>query len=204
MIFRIVDFDKKSNTYEVASDTGENQIVTAPQILQVMISGYVFDNAYLTSKGFAIKTPTGTRYIQLNINRETQRVISSILAKRKEEEAKQREFNQTQQKQITNARRNQMKRVAIGTEVISKVNSKSKTTGNVKDKITHRGEIYFSVEQLCRKYDTDVNSFRTLRAKGYTLDESLGLVELRLESELIPIKKLDNVLDSLARQRGEY
>lgn len=72
MIFRIVDFNKELDLYSVISNEGEQKNVTSFQIVKVMLQGYKFDNAYVTKRGFAIKTASGIRYIQVTLDKDTQ------------------------------------------------------------------------------------------------------------------------------------
>lgn len=233
MIFRIVDFNKELNIYNVISNEGEQKNVTSFQIVNVLLQGYQFDNAYLTQKGFAVKTNTGTRYIQVNMDRGTQALVMKFLnrlkvqeqqrlkmiaeKKRLEEEARradeQRKIAAQSKQEAENLKRSttikkQIQRPVVVASAPSAPSSSNKTTkihgNNGKQKIYYKGNLYYSEEQLCNKFNANINEFKKLRAKGYSIDEALGLKPLRPENELVSLKQLNKVLDSMAAQRGEY
>lgn len=236
MIFHIDAFDKKSGLYRVISNTNEQMMVSSYQIVNVMIQGYVFDNARLTSKGFAFTICNKTKYVQLNnmtkemilaihnrleyikVQNETIKKQEEIARKQEELRRKEEIKNQQQmrqQQQQAKVRENNQKRSSIQVEKantqpsneskrIIANNRNTKIIGHNIKRITYKGDSFLNEEQLCKKYGADVNKFRKLRAKGYTIAESLGEKPLRPENMLTPPAKMQKILDSMARQRGEY
>ena len=235
MVFRIVDFNKELDIYSVISNEGEHKNVTSFQIVKVMLQGYNFDNAYLTQKGFALQTNRGTRYIQVNLDRQTQMFVMQFLSKKKLDEEKQRHeielaeqkrkeaeaerlrqqqeqqrreqlAKQEQQKKLDEQQKQNKPRINRVTATTPSIGRKvTKIQGsNRNEKIFYNGNMYFSEEQLCKKFNTDVEQFKKLRFKGYSIDEALGLKPLRPEEELVSFKKVSRMLDSMAAQRGEY
>lgn len=193
MIFTVTSINKNLDLYEVISDTNEKRLVTANQIWSVMMNGYEFTNAFLTKKGFGIKANNRTKYIQIPMNRETQMlVIQKLEAMRIAEEQKK--------EQMTKA----IKHVGVG--VRPKVSAgKVAISGNTgrNKSITYKGNTYLSVESLCRHFGQDANTFKQLYNIGYSLDECLGLVPLRPESEVTPRAKMNKMIDAVSAQRGE-
>lgn len=181
MIFRIVDANKQLDLYNVLSNSGEQMNVSSLQIVRVMAKGYKFDNAYLTKRGFALETDRGTRYFQISMDHETQILVNNALQKIKETKVNKQET----QKKISG-------------------NRTSKIPVHKNTKIVYRGDTYLSDMSLCRKFNADVERFRILRSKGYSVDESLGLKPLRSAEELISNKQIQRTLDSMARVRGEF
>jgi flagellar biosynthesis GTPase FlhF len=249
MVFQIRDFNKNKSVFDVVSNSGEQMYVSGLQIVGVMIKGYEFTNAYLTSKGFAIVTPSGTRYIQLSLDVNTQAAIHDILAKKKAQEqeilrqqqalkeqqaiavAKEAEARkaealarqEAEQKRIAQQKEieriNMEKNKAMIKEEKRKVgsnennnNSSNKHSGvkieQTRDtqnkRIMYRGTLYLSDVQLCKKYNRDVEKFRALRLRGYSVDESLGLKPLRPVNEVTSVAQMQKTLDQMARARGEY
>ena len=190
MLFRIQSFNKSLDMYNVISDTGESKCVTAYQIVQVMLNGFVFDNAKLTKKGFAINTERGTRYIQIDNLPKT--VILAINNKLEMDRINE----ELKKQQMTQAIKKPSAQTKVGRHAITSTKTKS---------IMYRGTKYLTDKHLCRKFNRDVNTFRHLLSKGYSLDEALGLRELRPESEVEADRKRNKaVLDSMARERGEF
>lgn len=188
MVFKIESFNKDLDLFNVVSDTGEKKYVTSYQIVQVMLQNYEFVNAELTTKGFSIKTDRGTRYIQ--VNNMPKQVLEAIHFKLNQ----QKLYEEQKKKQMTQAIRQK-----------PQVKTSSKIDGRSANKsITYKGQIYLSDTALCKKFNRDVNTFRELRSKGYSMDEALGLMKLRPESEIMPRKNVDKMLDSLSGQRGEF
>lgn len=231
MVFKIVNFNKDLDIYAVISNEGEQKNVTSFQIVRVLLQGYQFDNAYLTQKGFALKTNKGIRYIQVKLDKQTQVQLNKyIYDKKQAEEQRKRELaaaEQLRQQQeaerlrlIQEAQKLEQQRQAeqkkqapqlkIAIDVsgsMSGPSTRGKSTkiqgNNRSQKIFYKGNLYYSEEQLCKKFNADVDEFRKLRYKGYSIDEALGLKPLRPESELMSVKQLNRVLDSMAAQRGE-
>ncbi len=215
MIFRIVNFNKDLDIYNVISNEGEQKNVTAFQIVNVMIQGYAFDNAYPTKKGFGIKTPNGTKFIQVALDRDTQlKLINYLDYQKKLEEERQKQIRQKQEqqeqlrRQQEQAKKQQKVPYSKPKIIGAPTNGGNKTTkiqGSSKSqKILYRGELYISHAALCKKFNRDLNTFEELRRKGYSIDESLGIKPLRPESELVSPKQLQKMLDSMAIQRGEF
>lgn len=220
MIFRIVNFNKELDLYNVISNEGEQKNVTSFQIINVMIQGYKFDNAYPTKKGFGIKTPNGTKFIQVRLDRNTQiKLINYLEYQKKLEEEKQRQLKQKQEQErikreqeqirINQEQAKRQQKIQYSKPKIidtpSRGNRTTKIQGsNRNQKILYRGELYISHEALCRKFNRDLSTFEDLRRKGYSIDESLGIKPLRPESELVSPKQLQRMLDSMAIQRGEF
>lgn len=86
MVFTIVQMGNGSGTYEVASDTGEHMMVTSVQIFSALLSGNIFTNCHLTTKGFGVKTGNGIKYTQMKMNGETKRLLNVALAEQKRRE----------------------------------------------------------------------------------------------------------------------
>lgn len=192
MVFKVESFNKGLDMFNVISDTGEQKYVTSYQIIQVMVNGYQFLNAYLTKKGFAIKTDRGTRYIQVDMPKDL-----ALAVKNKIEFDKQVADNMKNQQVKTVGKVRAKAKVAVGTNRQTSKLEESST-------IIHRGTRYLSDIHLCKKYNRDINTFRSLYSKGYSVDEALGLRELRPEAEVIAERKRTlGMLDSMARGRGE-
>lgn len=210
MIFTVTSIMKNKDLFNVVSDTGEGMIVTAVQILNVLLQGYQFTNVKLTKKGFAVATPQGTRYTQLNMSKETAAKVKFIVDKQNEAEKqtklmvqqmKQQMSQRTQQTQQTQCR-------SIENTIRPKAKSQTQKINrtNNREKVVYRGDVYLSVESLCKKFNRDVNTFRKLRDKGYTMDEALGLMPLRPESELTMTRQQINkrIDSSFSTQGGEF
>lgn len=224
MIFRIVDFNKELDLYSVISNEGEQKNVTSFQIVKVMLQGYKFDNAYVTKRGFAIKTASGIRYIQVTLDKDTQLQLIHFMQeqRRLELEAERQKILQQEQlrKQQEQKRQEQLGKQQLGkqqeqakkqsttkTEEV-RIRSGNKVTkiqssNNRSQKLLYRGTLYFSEESLCKKFNRDIKVFKTLRSKGYSIDEALGVKPLRPEEELVSPKQIQRMLDSMAMQRGE-
>lgn len=198
MTFKIESFDKLTDLYLVVSDTGEQKYVTGIQIVQVMINGYKFINAKLTGKGFAILTNKGTRYVQVNgLTKQMQITMHNIVAA----ENKAAEVKKEQKTQKANKPVHKVKAKAA--------TPKSDSTNSEKPKaFTFRGERYLSERQLCKKFNRDVDTFKSMIAKGYNIEESLGLCKPRsdkeLEQALEERKRTFKTLDSMAVARGDF
>lgn len=222
MIFRIVDFNKELDLYSVISNEGEQKNVTSFQIVKVMLQGYKFDNAYVTKRGFAIKTASGIRYIQVTLDKDTQLQLIHFMQeqRRLELEAERQKILQQEQlrKQQEQKRQEQLGKQQLGkqqeqakkqsttkTEEVRNGNRVTKIQGsnNRSQKLLYRGTLYLSEESLCRKFNRDISLFKTLRSKGYSIDEALGVKPLRPEEELVSPKQIQRMLDSMAMQRGE-
>lgn len=196
MIFTITNFNKQLDTYQVMSDAGQTMAVRGIQIVQVMLQGYVFNNAHLTKKGFGIQTDTGVRYIQVPMNKQLLKTVAEFIVERDRKEAELKAQIQSQ---------NKPRAVAKVKNNASCLGNRQKVGGtNNANRIVYKGQPFSSSEKLCAKFDRDVNTFLSLRAKGYTMDEALGLMPLRPESQLQPRYNVNKALDSLDNARGEY
>lgn len=208
MVFKVVAFHKRTDLYKVVSDAGEQMDVRAIQILNVLLQGYNFVNVHLTGKGFGIVTPVGTRYVQINMDANTQRIVYETLKNMKlaEQQAKQQQ-EQLKKQQQEQLRKQQAKQEAQAkkNETANKLGKTTKINTKVPStKIIYKGDTYMSDKILCRKFGADIERFRKLRQCGYSIDEALGLKPLRPQSELVSPKKVEKALDSMERQRGEY
>lgn len=208
MVFKVVAFHKRTDLYKVVSDAGEQMDVRAIQILNVLLQGYKFVNVHLTGKGFGIVTPVGTRYVQINMDANTQRIVYETLKNMKlaEQQAKQQQ-EQLKKQQQEQLRKQQAKQEAQAkkNEAANKLGKTTKINTKVPStKIIYKGDTYMSDKILCRKFGADIERFRKLRQCGYSIDEALGLKPLRPQSELVSPKKVEKALDSMERQRGEY
>ena len=182
-----------------------------------MLQGYKFDNAYVTKRGFAIKTASGIRYIQVALDKQTQSQLIQFMneQRRLELEAERQKAiqqeqlrKQQEQKRQEQLRKQQEQAKKQSTAKIEEARNGNKVTkiqgSNTRSqKILYRGTLYLSEESLCRKFNRDINLFRTLRSKGYSIDEALRVKPLRPEEELVSPKQIQRMLDSMARQRGE-
>ena len=233
MVFKVVAFSKRNDLYKVVSDAGEQMDVRAIQILNVLLQGYKFVNVHLTGKGFGVVTPVGTRYIQINMDTNTQRMVYETLKNMKlaEQQAKQQQeqLRRQQQEQLRQQQQEQLRKQqkqlkepveqlkkwrqqqvnqeeqAKKSEAVNKIGKTTKINAKAPStKIIYKGDTYMSDKILCRKFGADVERFRKLRECGYSIDEALGLKPLRPQSELVSPKKVQKALDSMARQRGEY
>ena len=222
MIFRIVNFNKELDLYSVISNEGEQKNVTSFQIVKVMLQGYKFDNAYVTKRGFAINTASGIRYIQVMLDKETQLQLIHFIQEQRRLELEAERQKAIQQEQLRK-QQEQKRQEQLRTEQLRKQQEQAKKQSTAKteevrngnrvtkiqgsntrsQKILYRGTLYLSEESLCRKFNRDINLFRTLRSKGYSIDEALGVKPLRPEEELVSPKQIQRMLDSMARQRGE-
>ena len=196
MVFTITNFNKQLDTYQVMSDAGQVMSVHGIQIVQVMLQGYIFNNAYLTKKGFGIQTDTGVRYIQVPMNKQIMKTVAEFIALRDKKEAEMKAQMQVQNKPRATAK------VKSNTSCLG---NRQKIGGtNNQNRIVYKGQPFSSPEKLCAKFGRDVNTFLSLRAKGYTMDEALGLMPLRPEGQLQPRYNVNKALDSLDSARGEY
>ena len=222
MIFRIVNFNKELDLYSVISNEGEQKNVTSFQIVKVMLQGYKFDNAYVTKRGFAINTASGIRYIQVMLDKETQLQLIHFIQEQRRLELEAERQKAIQQEQLRK-QQEQKRQEQLRTEQLRKQQEQAKKQSTAKieearngnkvtkiqgsntrsQKILYRGTLYLSEESLCRKFNRDINLFRTLRSKEYSIDEALGVKPLRPEEELVSPKQIQRMLDSMARQRGE-
>ena len=222
MVFRIVNFNKELDLYSVISNEGEQKNVTSFQIVKVMLQGYKFDNAYVTKRGFAIKTASGIRYIQVTLDNNTQMQLIQFMQEQRRlelEAERQKALQQEQlriqqeQKRQEQLRQEQLRKQqeqaknqnTAKTEEVQNGNRVTKIQGsnNRSQKLLYRGTLYLSEESLCRKFNRDISLFKTLRSKGYSIDEALGVKPLRPEEELVSPKQIQRMLDSMAMQRGE-
>lgn len=222
MVFRIVNFNKELDLYSVISNEGEQKNVTSFQIVKVMLQGYKFDNAYVTKRGFAIKTASGIRYIQVALDKQTQLQLIQFMneQRRLELEAErqkalqqeqlrmqqeQKRQEQLRQEQLRKQQEQAKNQNTAKTEEVRNGNRVTKIQGsnNRSQKLLYRGTLYLSEESLCRKFNRDISLFKTLRSKGYSIDEALGVKPLRPEEELVSPKQIQRMLDSMAMQRGE-
>lgn len=223
MVFRIVNFNRELDIYSVISNDGEQRNVTSFQIVRVMLQGYKFDNATLTQKGFALKTDNGTRYIQVKLDKQTQMQLVQYLSNKKLSEEQKRQDKEIELKMIKQREQEKLKEQQLNQKIqaekekrlkeIRKAEQETAATvdskvtkikgNNVNQKIFYKGNLYYSDEQLCKKFNANVVEFRRLRSKGYSIDEALGLKKLRPESELISLKQFNRMMDSMALQRGE-
>lgn len=227
MVFRIVNFNKELDLYSVISNEGEQKNVTSFQIVKVMLQGYKFDNAYVTKRGFAIKTASGIRYIQVTLDKQTQLQLIQFMNEQRRLELEAERQKALQQEQLRmqqeQKRQERLRQEQLRQEQLRKQQEQAKKqstakaeevrTGNIvtkiqgsnnrSQKLLYRGTLYLSEESLCRKFNRDVNLFRTLRSKGYSIDEALGVKPLRPEEELVSPKQIQRMLDSMAMQRGE-
>lgn len=222
MVFRIVNFNKELDLYSVISNEGEQKNVTSFQIVKVMLQGYKFDNAYVTKRGFAINTASGIRYIQVALDKQTQlqliqfmneqrrleleaerqKVLQQEQLRMQQEQKRQERLRQEQLRKQQEQAKNQN---TAKTEEVRNGNRVTKIQGsnNRSQKLLYRGTLYLSEESLCRKFNRDISLFKTLRSKGYSIDEALGVKPLRPEEELVSPKQIQRMLDSMAMQRGE-
>lgn len=227
MVFRIVNFNKELDLYSVISNEGEQKNVTSFQIVKVMLQGYKFDNAYVTKRGFAIKTASGIRYIQVTLDNNTQMQLIQFMQEQRrleleaerqkalqqeqlriqQEQKRQEQLRQEQlrQEQLRKQQEQAKNQNTAKTEEVRNGNRVTKIQGsnNRSQKLLYRGTLYLSEESLCRKFNRDISLFKTLRSKGYSIDEALGVKPLRPEEELISPKQIQRMLDSMAMQRGE-
>lgn len=223
MVFRIVNFNRELDIYSVISNEGEQRNVTSFQIVRVMLQGYKFDNATLTQKGFALKTDNGTRYIQVKLDKQTQMQLVQYLSNKKLSEEQKRQDKEIELKMIKKREQEKLKEQQLNQKIqvekekrlkeIRKAEQETAATvdskvtkikgNNANQKIFYKGNLYYSDEQLCKKFNANVVEFRRLRSKGYSIDEALGLKKLRPESELISLKQFNRMMDSMALQRGE-
>ena len=217
MIFRIVDFNKELDLYSVISNEGEQKNVTSFQIVKVMLQGYKFDNAYVTKRGFAIKTASGIRYIQVTLDKDTQLQLIHFMQEQRrleleaerqkilQQEQLRKQQEQKRQEQLGKQQEQAKKQSTTKTEEVRSGNkvTKIQSSNNRSQKLLYRGTLYFSEESLCKKFNRDIKLFKTLRSKGYSIDEALGVKPLRPEEELVSPKQIQRMLDSMAMQRGE-
>ena len=204
MIFRIIAMNKSLDMYNVMCDTGEQQCVKAYQIVQVMLQGYVFDNAKLTKKGFAVNTDKGTRYVQVDgLPKSVYAAIANKLMRDKSlvEETKKQ---MTQAIQATPVQQpTQQKKTRVKASSLN--NIKGNITGNKGNQVVHyKGQVFLSDEKLCAKFNRDVNTYRKLIEEGYSMDEALGLKPLREAGDLISKSNMNKILDSMEAKRGGY
>lgn len=215
MVFQVQSINKNKGTYLVASDTGEQQWVRAEQIVNVLLQGFKFTNAHLTGRGFAIETPKGTRYVQLkNMTKELEATIKQRIAYDKNLEDQAKTAVEQQEKMVKQVEKEQAKRFAEQekqrvqarprAKAVAKAGSDSAKIGNnINNTITYRGKTYLSAATLCKEYNRDLNEFKQLIQKGYSIPEALGVQPLRPESELPKSKeRMSKVLDSMESKRG--
>lgn len=220
MIFTITTISNNIDSYEVVSDTGERKVVTGYQIVQVMVNGFKFTNAYLTKKGFAvIYNGDRKKYIQIDgIPKELLKKMAYIVEQNTQAQ-KQMQQLQKQPQPINNRIQSQKPQQQPQKQInkVTKAKQKQYTymnKGNISGEITpnsynkdekviYKGDKY-SIQYLCKKYNRDVNTFIQLRDKGYSMDEALGLKPLRPESEVTPRKDINRMLNSLSSMHSEF
>lgn len=196
MIFKVTKINKELDMYNVVSDTGEEQVVTAGQILGVILKGYTFTNVGLTSKGFRVATEKGYRYIQVKVNKEVQKMIDAYLINKKTEKVNKQKIDNSRNKKVENTKKKSHtemynKVISIGSSEKSKV-------------INYRGKVYLSPEQLCKEFKVDVKEFKDLYSKGYSVSESLGIVPKRDIEQLKKDRaRNDRALLEMERNRGK-
>ena len=190
MILTITGYNKSRDIYEVHNDMNQSMVVNANQIIYALVNGNEFTNAYLTKKGFAIKYSGRTTYIQIaNMPRQTElAILNRLEIIKKQEEAKK-------QAMTAAIRKPSLKNINVAQ--ISGMRDPRQRS------IVYKGTTYLSVESLCKDHHRDVETFRSLYNKGYSLDECLGLAKLRTESAVTPRAKAEKMLDAMAANRGE-
>lgn len=198
MILTITSMNKKVDMYEVVNDANERMVVSSIQILGVLVKGQEFTNAYLTRKGFAVKTTNGTRYIQFNsLPRELDMAIVARLKYLKD-------LEESKKNMMTQALQQPVHRPTARVKAKVKVNSTGNTSmsKNNQEKIVYKGTVFLSANQLCKKFNRDVKLFKELYAKGYSIDECLGIMPLRPESELSKREDVEKMLFRMSEERG--
>jgi len=196
MVFTIESFNKEFDIYTVSSDTNEKRMVTSTQIAQVLAQGYTFTNAFLTRKGFGIQYNKRTKYIQINnMPKQLDAMIVNRLNYLKAEE-------ENKKKQMTEAIKKPTVKASLPTTKSSK-NIAQSITSNRNKSIVYKGEVYLSLENLCKSFNRDINSFKELYKKGYSMDECLGLIQPRPESMVTPRKETQRIVESLDKIKTE-
>jgi hypothetical protein len=185
MIFTVTSINKKFDMYTVVNEVNESSVVTSNQILNVLIQGYEFTNVTLTKKGFGIKTTKGTKYVQVPMTKDTYNMILQRL-----------EYNRLAEEE----KKSQMT-AAIKSQQPKRQQITGKRTNN--KKIVYKGEVFLSVESLCKRYNANCENFKQLYNMGYSLDECLGLVQPRPADMVTPRSKVNKMLDSMEIARGE-
>lgn len=197
--FQIGNFDINADKYEVYSNKEQSMIVTAYQIVSTMVRGYEYTNARLTRAGFEV---VGFGPINVLLDKPMKDAMLRIVKKREASErafaaaAKRRENMMVRQASSKDKTRAEIKlNKAVHREIQSNINN---------ERIVFRGNTYLNAKAICKAFNADINKFNTLREKGYSVQESLGLAELRDGYKLNNRVKLDKMLYQMGRIRGDY
>ena len=202
MQFTIESFNKQLDMFTVLCETGERGTYGSYAITVVMCQGHTFTNAKLTTKGFVVNSVRRNEYIQVpNIDNKLRQLIKNkIDADRKTEEQKKLAIQQAIKAKKPVAKI--VKRPVISSETVSNASDLQKKKGITK--IYYRGNTYYSIEDICKKFNAPVDKFKELYAKGYSPAECLGHRPLRSKAELEnDLKRNRSALDSMAHVRGD-
>ena len=144
---------------------------------------------------------------RLELEAERQKALQQEQLRMQQEQKRQEQLRQEQlrQEQLRKQQEQAKNQNTAKTEEVRNGNRVTKIQGsnNRSQKLLYRGTLYLSEESLCRKFNRDIRLFKTLRSKGYSIDEALGVKPLRPEEELVSPKQIQRMLDSMAMQRGE-
>lgn len=205
MIFTITSMNKEFDMYTVVSDTNEQKTVSGAQIIGVMCNGYVFSNAKLTNKGFAVVTTKGTRYIQVSMNKAMQTMVQNKIRELAAlEEAKKAQMSKAVNSPVSTLvgkKYTQQNKEYKPVNVKQKIENKKPTF----NRIIFRGKHYFSAKAICKDFGADVEVFMLRYSKGYPIGQCLGIEPLFNDKELKDFKEAQmKVSIAMSRERGEF
>lgn len=182
MIFSIIDMDKMHRNFIVADNNGNNMKVTGYQIVSVLANGSSCTNAKLTRDGFLLNANGTLIEIKPQLDNNLRKIVNKIVQTDKEIRKAQiveQAVNNAQPKAKCSVK---VKPTAIVRKSESSSNnSKSKTpiVGTRSEKIYYNGNLYYSEAELCKKFGCeDINRFRELYARGYSIPVCLGLEQI--------------------------
>lgn len=205
MIFEIETFNKDLDIYTVVAKTGEKKVVSAAQIVMVMLKGVKFTNAKLTGKGFAILTSKGTRYIQVNgLPKQVLAQMHTMAAQ--EQTAKKNNVTSTPSghQQHNKQEATVSGQVQIKNAMIKRAPSAGSGSYVSGTPVTVGGVTYKSTREMCTKHNRDFQVYSEMLKKGYTKEEALGIVDARPIDVVAKERlKTSHALDRMAYDRGE-
>jgi hypothetical protein len=219
MIFTIKQYSKKDNRYIVSDELGKEVVATEIQIVKTMIQGYTYTNARPTGKGFGYQSGYGMNFVQVDgLSKEDKIVLKSLAA---EIAARDKAVKQPQPVQ-SQVKVNQSKSPTPQTQNIPQQFNKNRVevkkrakavarvtpdknripNGNIHKSLNYRGEVFLSDEELCRKYNRDLRTYRELISQGQSIGSALGQLPLRNNTEFNNQKSLAKMLDSMESHRS--
>lgn len=200
LVMKIVGISNKKNgmNYSVADGSREpdgslrTMQVNKYQIVSAVLSGNNICNVRLNKKGFGIKQDDNrVKYVQVDFDPNTMALVNNYIAQRKAAEEAVKEESRRRKAEEGAAK---------------KINMHVQINGNrgQSTAIHYHGDYYSSPKMLCKKFNADLQKFVELYNKGYSIDEALGLKELRpIEEVRKTAARRAKILDSMSASHGE-